>query len=166
MKQFVLLAIGVIAFTAYAENKVISQQELDNAKALKRWVLNKKKLKADVEMNNLAKQSAINSEFDKIKGKTIVWRGRVRKIDERTWFEGVFVSLYDETGDVSVFFVDRTKKFIEQYLGWKNGEEHTIRGRIVGQGDWIDDAECCMIGIVDDAFSVQSNKGGMKDVLQ
>ena len=64
MKRFIFFAISIAALTACAENAVVCQEELDNVKALKRWVLNKKKLMADKEMSNLDKESAINGEFD------------------------------------------------------------------------------------------------------
>ena len=131
MKKLMLVAIGLCTITVCATTVTMSREELDNAKELQKWMRNKKGQTA------LARDYA----FEKIKGKTIVWKGKVRQIGKTFFGDKPYVSLWDASKDFSVHF-NVKESFVEQLLEWKIDEEHTLRGKVAGQGDIMDDARC------------------------
>ena len=90
--------------------------------------------------------------FAKIKGKTVMLRGKVREIGKTTFSDEIFVSLtvgqLNALENLNVQFNIRESQ-AEKVKSWNKDEIHTLRGRIKGQGDITDDAVCDIAEIVE-----------------
>ena len=128
---------------AMAESSAVTVEEATkNGEDLVAWVRNKK------GMTDMARDNA----FAKLKGKTVMLRGKVRQIGKTAFSEEVYVSLtvgqLDMMERINVQFNVR-ESLIEKVKAWNKNEVHAMRGRIVGKGDLEDDAKCDIAEIVE-----------------
>lgn len=128
---------------ALAESSAVTLEEATkNGEDLVAWVRNKK------NMTDLAR----NDAFAKMKGKTVILRGKVRQIGKTAFSEEVFVSLtvgqIDALERINVQFNVRESQ-AAVVKAWNKDEVHTMRGRIKGKGDLSDDAECDIAEVVE-----------------
>ena len=128
---------------ALAESSSVTAEEASkNGEDLLAWIRNKK------NMTELAR----NDAFAKMKGKTVVLGGKVREIGKTAFSDEVFVSLtvgqLDVLERINVQFNVR-KSQAAVVKAWNKDEVHTMRGRVKGQGDLSDDAECDLAEVVE-----------------
>jgi predicted transglutaminase-like cysteine proteinase len=99
-------------------------------------------------MTNMARDDA----FAKLKGKTVMLRGKVREIGKTAISDEVYVSLtvgqLDMMERINVQFNVR-ESLVEKVRMWNKDEVHTMRGRIASKGDLEDDAKCDIAEIVE-----------------
>ena len=97
-------------------------------------------------------EMARDDAFSKLKGKTVMLRGKVRQIGNTAFSEEVYVSLtvgqLDMLERINVQFNVR-ESLAEKVKAWNKDEVHTMRGRIVSKGDLEDDAKCDIAEIVE-----------------
>ncbi len=126
---------------AAASSAVPVKEAIKNGEALMEWVKNKSK------QTELARDTT----FEKLKGKTVILRGKVRQVGRTALSDEVYVSLtvgqIDALERLNIQFNIR-QSHVEEINSWNKGEEHTLRGRIKGKGDLSDDAECDLGEIV------------------
>ena len=95
---------------------------------------------------------ARNDAFAKMKGKTVVLSGKVREIGKTAFSDDVFVSLtvgqLDALERINVQFNIRESQ-AAAVKNWNKDEVHAMRGRVKGQGDLSDDAECDLAEVVE-----------------
>lgn len=125
----------LIASTVQAQVKSATAEEEATAKALVEYI------KERQEMTDLQKKMA----WKKFKGKSVVFKGVVRNVGLTTFTEKLYVSL--TVDKISAFErlniqFNIPDSFKDTVISWRKGETHTIRGKITGQGDPEDDAEC------------------------
>ena len=125
-----------------ASSAVTNDEAAKNGEALVAWIRNKH------NQTDLARDDA----FARLKGKTVMLRGAVREIGKTAFSDEVFVSLtvgkLDALERINVQFNVRASH-TEKVKEWNKDEVHTMRGRIKGQGDLSDDAECDIAEIVE-----------------
>lgn len=128
---------------AIAAQRVVSPEEATkNAEDLIAWA------KGKSGQTDLVRDEA----FDRLKGKTVILKGVVREVGKTMFSEDYYVSL--KVGKISAFenlniqFTMRESQY-DKFKTWNKGEVHTLRGRISGQGDLEDDAECDLGEIVE-----------------
>ena len=125
-----------------ASSAVTTEEATKNGEDLVAWIRNAK------SMTDMARDDA----FAKLQGKTVILRGKVREVGKTTLREEVFVSLtvgeLSEFKRINVQFNVR-ESLAEKVKAWNKDEVHTMRGRIVGQGDLRDDAKCDIAEIVE-----------------
>lgn len=126
-----------------AESSAVTAEEAaKNGEDLLAWIRNKK------NMTELAR----NDAFAKMKGKVVVLSGKVREIGKTAFSDQVFVSLtvgqLDALERMNVQFNIRESQ-AAAVKNWNKDEVHTMRGRIKGQGDLSDDAECDIAEVVE-----------------
>lgn len=149
----VILIVAIGAITAVMSSKdekaamsassaVTTEEATKNGEDLVAWIRNRR------SMTDMAREDA----FARLKGKTVMLRGNVREIGKTALSDEVFVSLtvgqLDKMERINVQFNVR-ESMIEKIKTWNKGELHTMRGRIVSQGDLEDDAECDIAEIVE-----------------
>ena len=128
---------------ALAESSAVTAEEASkNGEDLVAWIRNKK------NQTDLARDDA----FAKMKGKTVILRGKVREIGKTAFSDEIFVSLtvgqLDALERINVQFNVRESQ-AAVVKAWNKDEVHTMRGRIRGQGDLSDDAECDIAEVVE-----------------
>lgn len=151
-----LLVIGFIALVvivggsasleeeeAIAVSAAITNEEASkNGEDLIAWIRNKR------SMTDLMRDDA----FARLKGKTVMLRGKVREIGKTAFSDEVFVSLtvgrLGVLENLNVQFNIRESQ-AEKIKAWNKDEVHVLRGRIKGQGDLTDDAECDIAEVVE-----------------
>lgn len=145
-----ILLIGYIAckfqereMTEMAESlKVTNEEAARNGEDLIAWIRNKR---GQTEL-------ARNDAFARLKGKTVLLRGKVREVGKTVFSDEVFVSLtvgqLDMLERINVQFNVR-ESLQDKVKAWNRDEVHVMRGRISGQGDLSDDAECDIAEIVE-----------------
>ena len=152
----IALFVGLVAVVAIVDSSTSSEEEeaiaassaitaeeaTKNGEDLIAWIRSKE------GMTDLMRDDA----FAKLKGKTVMLRGKVREIGKAAFSEEVFVSLtvgrLGALENLNVQFNVRESQ-TERIKTWNKDEVHTLRGRIKGQGDLIDDAECDIAEIVE-----------------
>lgn len=125
-----------------ASSKVTDEEAARNGEDLVAWIRNKS---GQTEI-------ARNDAFAKLKGKTVLLRGKVREIGKTTFSDEVFVSL--TVGQLSVLErinvqFNVRESCTDKVKTWNRDEVHVMRGRISGQGDLNDDAVCDIAEIVE-----------------
>lgn len=128
---------------ALAESSAVTAEEASrNGETLIAWIRNKK------NQTDLARDDA----FARMKGKTVLLRGKVREIGKTAFSEEVFVSLtvgqLDAMERINVQFNVRESQ-VPVVKSWNKDEIHTMRGRIMEQGDLADDAKCDLAEVVE-----------------
>ncbi len=128
---------------ALAESAAVTAEEASkNGEDLIAWIRNNK------DQTDLARDDA----FAKMKGKTVILRGKVREIGKTAFSGEVFVSLtvgrLDALERINVQFNVRESQVVV-VKAWNKDEIHIMRGRIKGQGDLSDDAECDLAEVVE-----------------
>lgn len=125
-----------------ASSAITAEEATKNGEDLIAWIRTKE------GMTDLMRDDA----FAKLKGKTVMLRGKVREIGKTAFSEEVFVSLtvgrLGALENLNVQFNVRESQ-TEKIKTWNKDEVHTLRGRIKGQGDLTDDAECDIAEIVE-----------------
>lgn len=125
-----------------ASSAITAEEATKNGEDLIAWIRTKE------GMTDLMRDDA----FAKLKGKTVMLRGKVREIGKTAFSEEVFVSLtvgrLGALENLNVQFNVRESQ-TEKIKTWNKNEVHTLRGRIKGQGDLTDDAECDIAEIVE-----------------
>jgi hypothetical protein len=125
-----------------ASSAVTTEEATKNGEDLVAWIKNAK------NMTDMARDDA----FAKLKGKTVILRGKVREIGKTAFSEQIFVSLtvgqLDVMEKLNVQFNVRESQ-IEKVKAWNKDEVHTMRGRIASKGDLTDDAKCDIAEIVE-----------------
>lgn len=125
-----------------ASSAVTKEEATRNGEDLIAWIRNKR------NVTDLMRDDA----FAKIKGKTVMLRGKVREIGKTTFSDEIFVSLtigqLNALENLNVQFNIRESQF-EKVKTWNKDEIHTLRGRIKDQGDITDDAVCDIAEIVE-----------------
>jgi len=149
----VIIIVAIGAITAIMSSKdekaamaassaVTAEEATRNGEDLISWIRNKK------NMTDMARDDS----FAKLKGKTVMLRGKVREIGKTVLSEEVFVSLtigqLSEMERLNVQFNIR-ESLSEKVKAWNKDEMHTMRGRIASQGDIEDDAKCDIAEIVE-----------------
>lgn len=151
----IVMIVGFIALVAIVGSSASSEEEAiaassaitaeeatKNGEDLIAWIRTKE------GMTDLMRDDA----FAKLKGKTVMLRGKVREIGKTAFSEEVFVSLtvgrLGALENLNVQFNVRESQ-TEKIKTWNKDEVHTLRGRIKGQGDLTDDAECDIAEIVE-----------------
>lgn len=152
----IVMIVGLIALVAIvgsstsseeneaiaASSAITAEEATKNGEDLIAWIRTKK------GMTDLMRDDA----FAKLKGKTVMLRGKVREIGKTAFSEEVFVSLtvgrLGALENLNVQFNVRESQ-TEKIKTWNKDEVHTLRGRIKGQGDLTDDAECDIAEIVE-----------------
>lgn len=112
---------------------------LKNGQELISWLGKKKSL------NSLQNDEA----FSRVKGKTIVVKGKVRDVGRTTFGEHVYVSL--TVGQIDMFErmniqFNVSDMVAEKVKSWMKGEERIMRGWIKEEGDLIEDDIVCVDG--------------------
>ena len=130
---------------ALAESAAVTAEEASkNGEDLIAWIRNNN------DQTALAREE--DDSFAKMKGKTVILRGKVREIGKTAFSGEVFVSLtvgrLDVLERINVQFNVRESQ-VAVVKAWNKDEVHTMRGRIKGQGDLFDDAECDMAEVVE-----------------
>lgn len=145
-----LLVVAIVDSSTSTEEKeaiaassaITAEEATKNGEDLIAWIRTKK------SMTDLMRDDA----FAKLKGKTVMLRGKVREIGKTAFSEEVFVSLtvarLGALENLNVQFNVRESQ-TEKIKTWNKDEVHTLRGRIKGQGDLFDDAECDIAEIVE-----------------
>lgn len=152
----IMMIVGFIALVAIVDSSASSEEKeaiaassaitaeeaTKNGEDLIAWIRTKE------GMTDLMRDDA----FAKLKGKTVMLRGKVREIGKTAFSEEVFVSLtvgrLGALENLNVQFNVRESQ-TEKIKTWNKDEVHTLRGRIKGQGDLTDDAECDIAEIVE-----------------
>ena len=149
----VLIIVAIGAITAVMSSKdekeamsvssaVSAEEATKNGEDLVAWIRNKQ------NMTDMARDDA----FAKLKGKTVMLRGKVREIGKAAFTDVVYVSLtVGQLGvmeKLNVQFNVR-ESLVEKVKAWNKDEIHTMRGRIASQGDLEDDAKCDIAEIVE-----------------
>ena len=152
----IVMIVGFIALVAIVDSSVSSEEKeaiaassaitaeeaTKNGEDLIAWIRTKG------GMTDLMRDDA----FAKLNGKTVMLRGKVREIGKTAFSEEVFVSLtvgrLGALENLNVQFNVRESQ-TEKIKTWNKDEVHTLRGRIKGQGDLTDDAECDIAEIVE-----------------
>lgn len=152
----IMMIVGFIALVAIVDSSASSEEKeaiaassaitaeeaTKNGEDLIAWIRTKE------GMTDLMRDDA----FAKLKGKTVILRGKVREIGKTAFSEEVFVSLtvgrLGALENLNVQFNVRESQ-TEKIKTWNKDEVHTLRGRIKGQGDLTDDAECDIAEIVE-----------------
>lgn len=152
----IVMIVGFIALVAIVDSSASSEEKeaiavssaitaeeaTKNGEDLIAWIRTKE------GMTDLMRDDA----FAKLKGKTVMLRGKVREIGKTAFSEEVFVSLtvgrLGALENLNVQFNVRESQ-TEKIKTWNKDEVHTLRGRIKGQGDLTDDAECDIAEIVE-----------------
>lgn len=126
----------------YASSSVTGEDATKNGEDLVAWIRSKN------GMTNMARDDA----FAKLKGKTVMLRGKVREIGKTAISDEVYVSLtvgqLDMMERINVQFNVR-ESLVEKVRMWNKDEVHTMRGRIASKGDLEDDAKCDIAEIVE-----------------
>ena len=109
--------------------------EVGNGEDLIAWLKGKR---GQTDLQNKA-------TFDKMKGKWIIVKGEVKNIGETTFGHKAYVSL--RVGKVGMFeYIDIQFNVPDSLKGtiktWMKGENHVMRGILMGKGDIQDDAVC------------------------
>lgn len=121
---------------------VTNEEAVRNGEDLIAWIRNKH------NVTDLMRDDA----FAKIKGKTVMLRGKVREIGKTIFSDEIFVSLtvgqLDALENLNIQFNIRESQ-VEKVKAWNKDEIHTLRGRINDQGDITDDAVCDIAEIVE-----------------
>ena len=125
-----------------ASSAVTIEEATRNGEDLVAWIRNKR------DMTDIARDDA----FAKLKGKTVILRGKVREIGKTAFSEQIFVSLtigqLEVMEKLNVQFNVRESQ-IEKVKAWNKDEVHAMRGRITSQGDLTDDAKCDIAEVVE-----------------
>jgi len=125
-----------------ASSAVSMKDAIRNGEDLVAWIRNKN------GQTDLARDDA----FARLKGKTVLLRGKVREIGKTAISDEVFVSLtvgqLDMLERINVQFNLRAS-IADKVKSWNKDEMHTMRGRIKDQGDLCDDAICDIAEIVE-----------------
>ena len=125
-----------------ASSAVTVEDATKNGEDLVAWIRGK----------NGMTEMARNDAFAKLKGKTVMLRGKVRQIGKTAFSDEVYVSLtvgqLDMVERINVQFNVR-ESLVEKVKAWNKDEIHTMRGRITNQGDLEDDAKCDIAEIVE-----------------
>ena len=128
---------------AMATSSAVTKEEAArNGEDLIAWIRNKR------TMTDLMRDDA----FAKIKGRTVILRGKVREIGKTAFSDEIFVSLtvgqLNALENLNVQFNIRESQS-EKVKTWNKDEIHILRGRIKSQGDITDDAVCDIAEIVE-----------------
>ena len=125
-----------------ASSAVSVEDATKNGENLVAWIRNKQ------NMTDLVRDDT----FAKLKGKTVILRGKVREIGKTAFSDEVYVSLtvgrLSALENLNVQFNIRESQ-AGKVKAWNKDEVHTIRGRIKGQGDIQDYAECDIAEVVE-----------------
>lgn len=147
----IIVAIGAITAVVSSKDEkeamaassaVTAEEATKNGEDLISWIRNKE------NMTDMARDDA----FAKLKGKTVMLRGKVREIGKAAFTDVVYVSLtVGQLGvmeKLNVQFNVR-ESLVEKVKAWNKDDIHTMRGRITSQGDLSDDAKCDIAEIVE-----------------
>ncbi len=109
--------------------------EIKQADALVGWI------KSEGKANDLKR----NEEFKALKGKYVVFAGKVRKVSETAFGGKPYVSLTvgqkTPVERINIQF-NVTKELVKTVKEWKEGEFRVLRGCVAQKGDPEDDAKC------------------------
>ena len=125
-----------------AESSAVTAEEASkNGEDLIAWIRNKR------NMTDIQRDDA----FAKIKGKTVIFSGKVNDVGKTAFSNEPYVSLtvgnLDALERINIQFNVR-KSHAEKIFAWNKDEVHTMRGRIKSQGDPQDDAVCDIAEVV------------------
>lgn len=125
-----------------ASSNVTAEEATKNGEDLVSWIRGKG------DQTELMRDDS----FARLKGKTVMLKGKVREVGKTVFSEELYVSL--TVGQLNAFErinvqfnMRETQR--DKVKSWNQGEVHTIRGRITEQGDLQDDAKCDLGEIVE-----------------
>ena len=147
----VLAAIGLISTLVSSKDEekamtvssaVTAEEATSNGEDLVAWIRNRK------TMTEIARDDA----FAKLKGKTVLLRGKVCEVESAPVSKEMLISI--AVGQLNQFerMIVRfklRKSQTEQAKTWNKDEVHTLRGRVEDQGFLSYDAECDIAEIVE-----------------
>lgn len=147
----VLAAIGLISTLVSSKDEekamtvssaVTAEEATSNGEDLVAWIRNRK------TMTEIARDDA----FAKLKGKTVLLRGKVCEVESAPVSKEMLISI--AVGQLNQFerMIVRfklRKSHTEQAKTWNKDEVHTLRGRVEDQGFLSYDAECDIAEIVE-----------------